>query len=216
LTFERDKDSWQLVKPSAIRVDTFQMDSVIRSLRDAKLEAASAEDEKKKATAFNAGTPFAAAKVTSPAGTQELQVRKNKDDYYVKSSVVEGIFKLPSGIATGLDKSLDDLRNKKIFDFGFGDPDRIEIHDGTTTTYLTHGGADWWGADGKKLDAATVSPVVDKLRDLSAVKFPDSGFASPELQITVVSNSGKRTERVAIAKAGANYVAKRDGEAELY
>src|SRR5262249_8811992 len=133
-----------------------------------------------------------------------------------KSSVVEGIFKLPSGIATGLDKSLDDLRNKKIFDFGFGDPDRIEIYDGATATYLTHGGADWWGADGKKLDGGTVSPVVDKLRDLAAVKVPETGFSSPEVQIIVVSNSGKRTDKVAIARAGANYVAKREGEPELY
>ena len=216
LTFARDKESWQIVKPQAIRADAFQMDSVVRSLRDAKLTASSPDDEKKNAAAFSAGAPFALAKITASTGTQELQVRKSKDDYYAKSSAVEGSFKIPSGIATGLNKPLDDLRNKKIFDFGFNDPDRIEIHDGAKAMYLTHGGADWWGADGKKLDAATVQPVVEKLRDLAAVKFPDSGFASPAIEIIVVSNSGKRTEKVAIAKAGVSYIAKREGEPGLY
>jgi uncharacterized protein DUF4340 len=215
MTFLRDNESWQMVKPKPIRVDPFQVDGIVRSLRDLKIET-SPDGEKKSTAAFASGTPFALAKVTSSLGTEQLQVRKNKDDYYAKSSAVEGVFKISSGIATGLDKSLDDLRNKKIFDFGFGDPDRIEIHEGAQATYLTHGGSDWFGADGKKLDARTVEPVVEKLRDLAAVKFPDSEFRSPSIEITVVSKSGKRTEKVSIAKAGANYTAKREGEAELY
>jgi uncharacterized protein DUF4340 len=216
LTFARDKESWQIVKPQAIRADAFQMDSVLRSLRDAKLTASSPEDENKNAAAFSTGAPFALAKIAAPTGAQQLEVRKSKDDYYAKSSVVEGSFKIPSGIATGLDKSLEDLRTKKVFDFGFNDPDRIEIHDGATATYLTHGGTDWWGADGKKLEATTVQSVVEKLRDLAAVKFPDSGLASPSIEIVVVSGSGKRTEKVGIAKAGVNYIAKREGEPGLY
>jgi len=54
------------------------------------------------------------------------------------------------------------------------------------------------------------------LRDLASVKFPDSGFGTTTITITVVSNSGKTTEKVGIVKSGVNYVAKRDGEAELY
>ena len=54
---------------------------------------------------------------------------------------------------------------------------------------------------------------MDKLRDLSATKFVDSGFTSPALEVTVVSNAGKRTEKIQIA---ANGLAKRDGDSTLY
>lgn len=216
MTFARDKESWQMVKPKAVRADSSQVDALIRSLRDARLDAPSADDQKKNAAAFSGGTPFATAKVTAASGTQELQVCKNKSDYYVKSSVLEGDFKVASGIADGLNKSLDDFRDKKLFDLGFLDPDKIEIHDGAKAYYLTKGSSDWWGADGKKLDADSAQAVVDKLRDLSSVKFPDSGFAAPAIEITVVSKDGKLTEKAAIAKSVVNYIAKREGEAGLY
>ena len=209
-------NEWQIVKPKPIRADGSQVDALIRSLREAKLDPPSAEDQKKNVAEFSAGTPFATAKVTAAAGTQELQVRKNKDDYYAKSSILEGDFKIPSGIAEGLSKSLDDFRNKKLFDFGFLDPDKVEIHDGAKAYYLTKGSSDWWGADGKKLDADSAQSVVDKLRDLSSVKFPDSDFAAPTIEITVVSRGNKVTEKVSIAKSGVNYIAKREREASLY
>jgi hypothetical protein len=216
ITFARDKDSWQILKPKPIRADSSQVDALIRSLRDAKLDPPSAEDQKKNAAAFSAGTPFATAKVAAATGTQELQVRKNKDDYYAKSSILGGDFKIPGGIAEGLNKSLDDFRNKKLFDFGFLDPDKVEIHDGAKAYYLTKGGSDWWGTDGKKLEADSAQSVVDKLRDLSSVKFPDAGFTAPSIEITVVSKGNKVTEKVSVAKSGVNYVAKREGEAGWY
>ena len=94
------------------------------------------EDAKKAADAFASGTPVATVKVTDPSGTQELQVRKNKDDYYAKSSVVAGVYKVSNDLGTGLDKSLDDFRNKKLFDFGFNDPNKIEMHMNGSKSYL--------------------------------------------------------------------------------
>jgi hypothetical protein len=216
ITFARDKDSWQILKPKPIRADASQVNGLVQSLRDARLDRTSADDQTKNASLFSAGTPYAAVKIAAASGTQELQVRKNKDDYYVNSSILEGRYKIPSGTATALDKSLEDFRNKKLFDFGFNEPERIEIHDGSKAYYLTHSGSDWWDADGKKLDSTTVEPLLEKLRDLASVKFPDSGFAAPGIEITVMSNGGKLTEKVAIAKAGVNYLAKREGDSGLY
>ena len=44
---------------------------------------------------------------------QTLEVRKNKDDYYAKSSVVDGVFKVDSSLGTALDKKIDDFQKKK-------------------------------------------------------------------------------------------------------
>jgi Domain of unknown function (DUF4340) len=213
--FGRSKDQWQIVKPKPARADQTQVEDVVRTLRDIKMDLGGTDDEKKIAAAFSSGAPTIAAKITDASGNQELQIRKNKDDYYAKSTAVAGIFKILSGTASSLEKSPDDFRNKKLFDFGFNDPDKIEIHDGAKAYFLTRSGPDWW-SNGVKMDVATVSSLIDQLRDLSASKFPDSGYTWPALEITVTSKDGKSTEKVAIAKAEDRYIAKRENEPALY
>jgi hypothetical protein len=217
IEFGRNKDAWQIVKPKPLRADGQQVEELVRSLTDARMDLSGPDqDAKKRAAAFAAATPVATAKVTAESGTQELQVRKKKDDYYAKSSVVEGVYKVPSSLGKGLDKGLEDFRNKKLFDFGFSDPNKIEIHDGTKSYFLTKGGDDWWNGSGKKLDAGSAQSVVDKIRDLSASKFVDSGFAAPAIELTVTSNDGKRVEKVQISKHDTGYIARREGDASLY
>jgi Domain of unknown function (DUF4340) len=215
IAFGRSKDQWQIVKPKPFRADGSQVEELLRTLRDTKMDLSGSEDDKKVSAAFGSGTLFATAKVTDTSGTQELQVRKNKDDYYAKSSAVEGIYKIPSGTGTGLDKGLDDFRNKKLFDFGFADPEQVELHDGPKSYFLTRSGSDWW-SNGTKMDAGTVSALIDKIRDLSASKFPETGFSAPVMDLTVTSDGGKRVEKVLLSKNGGNYEAKRENEPALY
>src|SRR5271165_3766867 len=81
--FGRDKDQWQIVKPKPLRADGSQVDDLIRKLRDVKMDTSlSDEDAKKAAAAFASGTPVAVAKFTDPSGTQTIEIRKSKDDYY--------------------------------------------------------------------------------------------------------------------------------------
>lgn len=217
ITFARNKEEWQILKPKPWRADSFAVDELVQTLKDAKLEtAASSEDQKKAVASFNSGKPVSTVRVTAPAGTQTLQVRKSKDAYYAKSSAVDGIYQVASSLSTGLEKKLEDFRNKKLFDFGYETPDKIEIHDAGKSYYATHGGQDWWGPDGKKLDSSSVDALLEKLRDLSADKFLDSGFANPSIQIKVISKNNKETENVQIAKSGNVYIAKREGEPALY
>jgi hypothetical protein len=217
IEFGRNKQEWQIIKPKPLRADNFQVEEIVRKLREAKMDTSSTDaDAKKAAAAFASGSQVATAKVTDTASTQELQVRKSKDDYYAKSTAVPGIYKVSSDLSKELDKNLDDFRNKKLFDFGYDDPNKVEIHDGSKAYFLTKGGQDWWSADSKKMEPSSVQALVDKIRELSASKFVDSGFASPALEVTVTSNDGKRLEKVLISKSGDNYIAKRDNEPALY
>ena len=217
IEFGRNKQEWQIIKPKPLRADNFQVEEIVRKLRDAKMDASFTDAEAKKAVAaFASATPVATAKVTDTASTQELQVRKNKDDYYAKSTAVSDIYKVSSDLGKELDKNLDDFRNKKLFDFGYDDPGKVEVHDGAKAYFLTKGGQDWWSADSKKMESSSVQALVDKIRELSASKFVDSGFTSPALEVTVTSNDGKRVEKVLISKSGDNYIAKRDNEPALY
>lgn len=237
MTFDRDKTSrvdldlakqppiefgrigpseWQVLKPKPMRADGFQVEDILGQAIAAQMDSAlSDEDAKKYAAAFASGQPVATLTATDPGGSQKLEVRKSGDTYYAKSSVMEGVHKLMPDLPKLLEKKLDDFRNKKIFDFGFTDPSKIEVHDGSKAWTWEKSGEDWTSG-GKKMDSVSVQALIDKLRDLAATKFPESGFSIPTLEITVVSDSGKRTEKVQIAPSGSDYLAKRDGEAALY
>src|SRR5260370_38924100 len=90
--------------------------------------AVSDEDAKKAASTFASGTPIATVKVTDPSGTQTLEIRKNKDDYYAKSSLVDGVHKVTNDVGIAVDKSLDDFRTKKLFDLRFMEPSKNDMH----------------------------------------------------------------------------------------
>ena len=216
VTFAREKDAWQILKPKPYRAETYQVENLIRSLKDARMESNAADEDVVNAAVFKSAAPFVIAKISGASGTQVLELRKAKGDYYAKTSVLPGVYKVPAAVGSGLDKSLDDFRNKKVFDFGFQDPNRVEIHEGAKSYFLTRSGSDWWGPDGKKLDEASVQALLGKLRDLSAETFPDSGFGAPVMEITVASNENKRVEKVAVAKNGEKYIAKRENEPALY
>jgi uncharacterized protein DUF4340 len=215
IEFGRNKEQWQIVKPGPFRADGFQVDELVRNLNDAKMDLSGSDDGKKATAGFNFGAPVATARVTDASGTQELQVRKNKDDYYAKSSVAEGVYKVSNAVRSGLEKGLDDFRNKKIFDFGYADPDKVELHDGSKSYSLSRSGEDW-SSNATRMDASSVRTLVDKIRDLSASEFVDAGFTASFMGITVASNDGKRVEKVLIAKNGDRYVAKREDEPALY
>jgi hypothetical protein len=217
IEFAHNKQDWQIVKPKPFRADNFQVEEIVRKLRDAKMDATSSTDvdAKKEASAFASGTPVATAKLTDNASTQELQIHKSKNDFYAKSSAVAGIYKVPSDLGQGFDKPVDDFRNKKLFDFGYDEPAKLEIHDGAKSYFLTKGGQDWW-SDGKKMDSSSVQSLIDKIRELSASKFIDSGFTTPALEISITPNGGKPTDKVQIAKSGDTYIARRENEPALY
>lgn len=214
--FGRSKDGWQIVKPQPARADSFKVDELVRTLTDARMDLSTTDDPKKLTASFAAATPLATAKVTDSAGTQELEVRKIKDDYYAKSSAVQGVYKVPNNVGTGLDKGFDDFRSKKLFDFGFNDPNKIEIHDGPKSYLFTRNGSDWWNTTGQKMDLNGMSSLLENVRNLSADQFLDKGFTASDLAVTVTSDDGKKTEKILLSKNGDNYIAKRENEPALY
>ena len=168
--FGREKNDWQIIKPHPMRADSTQVTELLQKLVDARMELGSRENDEALA-AFSHANPIGTAKVTDQSGIQQIQVRKDKDTYYAKSSVAAELFKVGSDIGQLLEKSLDDFRNKKLFDLGFDDPSRIDWHSKFKTVSLSKNGDDWW-ADGKKMDSgdmqASCSPNSDPSRPASS------------------------------------------------
>ena len=214
--FGRNKDEWQIVQPRPMRADSASVSDLVRKLTDARMDLSVSDAAAKESdVAFVRGTLVATVRVTDESSTEQMQIRKNKDAYYGKSSVIEGAYKLDSSLGEEVSKKVDDFRNKKLFDLGYADPSKLEIHAGSKTYTLLRGGQNWWD-NGKKMDESSVATVVSDLRNLSADKFADSGFSTPETEVTVTSEDGKRVEKVQIAKSQSDYLAKRDGDPTLY
>jgi hypothetical protein len=216
IEFGHNKDEWQILKPKPMRADTFGVSELVRKLTDARMDLSTSNNTATETdSAFAKDKPIATVKLTDESSTQQLQIRKAKDVYYAKSNLVDGVYKVDSSLADATDKKVDDFRNKKLFDFGYSDPNKLEIHTSAKTYSLLRGGQDWWD-NGKKMDEESVRSFISSLRDLSADKFVDSGFTTSEIDATVTSDDGKRVERVQISKSGANYIAKRESDPALY
>jgi len=207
------QNEWQILKPAPLRPDATQVDSLINKLKDAKMDAiVSDEDAKKAAGGFASGTRVALATVSDSKGDQTLEVHKDKDkNYYAKGSAVDGIYKINTDIGDALDKGLDDFRNKKLFDFGFSDPGKIELKGATYTK-----SGDKWMSGAKTMDNASVQSLIDKLRDLAATKFADKSGGDAVFEATVTSNEGKKVEKVTVRRQGTDYFAQREGEPSIY
>jgi Domain of unknown function (DUF4340) len=215
IEFGRTKDRWQIQKPRPLRADGLAVSDLLRNITNARMDLSGAGTNDA-AKDFAQATPVGTAKLTDDAGTQTLEVRKNKSgDYYAKSSSVEGVYKVDSSLGQALEKNLDDFRDKKLFDFSFNEPNKIELHSDSKVWVFTRSGEDW-SSNGKKVDPGSVESLVSQLRDLTASKFIDSGFATPAIEVSVISDDGKRTEKVLISKSGKDYIAKRENESSLY
>lgn len=216
LEFGRSKDEWQILKPKPLRADSTQVGDLVRELTEVKMDVSGSNPDA--SAAYGKAVPLATARMTDESGTQQLDVRRLKDDYYARSSAVDGAYKVDPSLGKAVEKNLEDYRNKALFDLGFTSPDKIEIHNGAKAYFLTRGtgGEDDWWSNGKKMDAASVDDVISKLRDLSAASFVDSGFSKPAIEITVTSDNGKRVESVLLSKQGDSYIAQRKGEPSLY
>src|ERR1700682_5003643 len=210
LAFSSNNGQWLMQIPKDVRGDTSKLEGVVEKLRLATMDpSAPAADMTKAASSFSSGTPVATVKATDASGSQELQVRKSKDDYYAKTTAMEGAFKVTKELGEAIDKNLDDFREKRLFDFADSNPEKIEIQIGSKSYFLTRSGEDWW-RDGKKMDAVSIDSVIRAIRLLSATKFVTSGFSTPVATLVVTSNNGKRTETAQVSKARTDYMAKRE------
>ena len=199
---------WQITKPKPLRADNSAVDDLVTKLKDAKMDLSAIPTS----ADFNSATKIGTATFVDDKGPQTIEVRKGKDAaIFAKSTAVDGIYKVSADIGTAIDKSSDDFRNKKLFDFGFTDPSKVDIGG---KLYEKNG--DKWFNGPTQIDAATLQAVVDKLRDLAATKFSDKISGTPALNLAVTWGEKSKVDKVAINRNGADYIGIRDGDTTAY
>ncbi len=200
---------WQITKPKPMRADTLLVDDLVRKLKDAKMDVVSTDAKEQFAKADKVGT----ASTTDNSGTQTIELHKAKDNsYYAKSSALPGgVYKVAGDLGDSFTKGIDDYRNKKLFDFSFNDPTKVEING---VAYQKSG--DKWMSGSTQYDGGSLQSVIDKLRDLSAAKFSEKMAGTQAFVFGVTSGDKNRYEKVTINKDGDSYDAQRDGDPTVY
>jgi hypothetical protein len=210
-------NAWTILKPRPVRADNAAVEELVRKLQESRMEITNdTEEEAGYPARFAAAVPVGVAKVTTEAGTMQVEVRKGKDnDYYAKSSAVAGIFKTAADLGEALNKGFDDFRNRKLFTFGFNEPERVEVKQDGAAYLFTKSGAEW-KRDGKSIDPGSVQQIIDRLRELTATRFADSAAGAIAAEYSIAMPGGKDVESVTVSRQGDAYFARRAGDNEVY
>jgi hypothetical protein len=199
---------WQITKPKPMRADGGAVDDLVSKLKDAKMDLSATPTPADFAVATKLGT----ATFVDDKGPQSIEVRKAKSgDIYAKSTAVGGVFKVAADIGTAIDKTADDFQNKKLFDFAFTDPAKLDL---AGKHYEKSG--DKWFSGSQQIDPTSLQDVIDKLRDLAAVKFSERISGSPVLTLAVTWGEKGKVDKVTINKSGEDYIGVRDGDTTAY
>ena len=226
LEFVQSDGDWAIVKPMELRADDFTVNDLARVLRTAEMTAVLEEGEDVGSHSFD--TPLAVATVDDEAGSHELVVAKDGESYYARSSDQGGVYAVSSTLAESFDKPVADFRNKKLFDFGFDDPARIDVRAGAETVAVVRTDDKWVmeSHDGREADGESVQTLLDRLRGLTATEFPSDreadkaryGLAQPAI-VATVTPQGEAAEAekvlVSLPEEGPTHAA-RDGEPSTY
>jgi hypothetical protein len=218
--------SWQILKPQPLRADNFTVGDLARAAENAEMTAVTeqgdATDSKHDFT-----KPLAAVELVDEAGPHTLTVIQEGEQYYARSSDLEGVYEVSSTLAQSLGKKLEDFRNKKLFDFGFTDPAKLQLRNGGTSLTVEKKDDKWVLASdgGRELDSPKVQALIDGLRNLAATSFVSDnaaeqskyGLGSPAIEAEVTPAQSDATEKVVITAPSAERVyAARQGQPTTY
>jgi hypothetical protein len=218
--------AWQILQPSPMRADSFTAGDLARAIQDAQMTSVQAETADAADVSFD--KPYAMAEVVDQKGAHTLMIAREGDIYYAKSSDQPGVYEISSTTAESLNKNVEDLRNKKLFDFGFAAISRLQVRAGDESATVAKKDDKWvLSSDGdRELDSEKVQALIDALRNLTSIGFPSEsaadhgryGLTSPAIEAEVQESAeGKAAEKVVVSDpAGARVYAARVGEGTVY
>ncbi|MDA0206238.1 MAG: DUF4340 domain-containing protein [Acidobacteria bacterium] len=230
LEFAKDSQNWRIVEPADLRADRLAVGDLERELANARMSSVLAEGDEAALSQFSAARPYAVAEIVDAGGSHVLTIAQGgPSGYYAKSSDLPGgVYEAPESLAASLDKDLAEYRDRKLFDFGFGDLSRIDVRDGDMRATIERQGDKWLlSTDGsRELVAEQVQALIDSLRNISAIDFPANdaaaqsryGLGTPVIEAaTTLALDGATVEKVVMTDPSQPQVyAARVGEGPTY
>ena len=215
ITLTKEDDRWRIARPRSLPADNLTVQSFIAALAQLKLdpqiEARFSEE------GFASGDRWATITLDRPEGDIDVEIRESLGQYIVRTSQVEGVYQVNPSAGTDFNKTLEDFRDKKLFDFGFDTPTGIEYTSDGETRSIGKVDNDWIERGGV-VDSLAMQTLFSRLRDIATELYEGRNFGQPEIEITVTSEKDNQEtmEQVSIAPGGSGYLAKRAGDPQIY
>jgi len=218
IEIDRDGEKWRMVKPATELADPTQVRELLGTLVNAKV-ADFISDAPSAVSQYGLEKPHLTVTVyTGGGGAQESllvgfkQSEQGKDGVYVRRGERVPVYTVHQYVASGLDKSVLDLRDKTVMGF---EPSAVESADvkAASGEFLLKRSADGrWdvieGAKSSPADVPVVERFLDELRDLKGVSIiadpmPSAvpfGLDQPSVQVTLTGKDGKHIGVVKLAR----------------
>jgi hypothetical protein len=227
--FVRPAGEWQIAAPVQARADFNTIESLVGRLAGLQMKSiidAPDADLKK----YGLDQPAATVKFGAGSSQASLVLggKAAEGTIYARDLSRPAIFTVESNVLDELKKDPADYRQKDLFDARSFNATRIEIvRAGQTHTFEKTKTKNKEGQDEEKwrqvspqareLDQASFDALVSAITGIRATAFVDAAaaakaLAAPELAVAVKFDEGKKEERVALAKAGADAFGARAGE----
>jgi hypothetical protein len=220
----RAGNEWAITAPIAARGDYSAVEGIVTRLSTAAMTELVDPNSPQ---SFGLETPSAVVTVGTGSTRAALELGGEQDGaLFARDRARQMIFKVEPSLAADLKKTVDDLRDKELFEFRTFSVVRLQITRGADTYEFQkvagggEGGADKWQrvVDGKPtdLDTAKVEDFLTKLSALRAQSFNPTtnaaGLAAPAL-VAAASYDTDKFERVRLVTGEGQAFGVRDGEA---
>jgi hypothetical protein len=227
LQFTRAAGEWQMTAPVKVRADFNVVDSLVSRLHTLQMKSMAAAEGA--LAEYELDKPQATIQLGTGSSQAVLLIGKGAGEgaVYAKDQSRPAIFTIDSTLLTDATKEPGEFRQKDLFDARPFNTSRIEIARGAETIVFektkvkNKEGQDeekWrqTAPSAKDADQTKVDSLISAATGVRATGFVDSlaktGLDKPELTVTVKSDEGRREEKVALARVGADGFASRAGE----
>ena len=202
---EKRDGTWHVIHPLEAKADAQEIETLLSELRSLKVSTFEADGADTKARLEKSGLddPRIQVELTDGDNTYTLDIgsivpseNDTQGRVYVKASVYQdAVYTVAEDIYHLLNKSVFDLRDKRVIDFQRTDTIRIEIKQDTETTVCTKNFDSTWELQtptGKiKADAEAVDDLLFGVDSLEAAAFVDDstgnlasyGLATPSIKV---------------------------------
>lgn len=228
LRFAKRGDEWRITSPADVRADFSGVESLVSRLSTAQMKAL-AEAEPKDLKKYGLDKPAATVRLGTGSAQASLAIGSaaQEGSVYARDVSRPAVFTIESSLLDELKKDAGEFREKDLFDARSFNATRIELtRGGQTAAFEKQKTKNKEGQEEEKwrqvlpsqrdVDSAKVDSLVSSITAVRADSFVDStaktGLDKPELAVVVKFDEGRKEDRVAFGRSGADAFASRSGE----
>jgi hypothetical protein len=222
VTFAKQGADWRITAPFTARADFGAIEGILGRLNTSPMKSiAAAEARDQDLKEYGLDKPAATVRVTSGSSQAGLAIGKSAGEgvVYARDLSRPMVFTVESALADELKKPADDYRVKDLFDARSFNTSRIDVtRQGQSLAFERD--KDAWkqvtpvarAADGAKVDALLTALTNTRATGFEP-KAAATGLDTPEITVAIRFEDGKKQEKVAFARKGADAFARREGDA---